>query len=89
MASHRSAAKRARQTIKRTERNTGRLTRVRTLIKAFRTALTGTDKTIVESTFLAATRELRKAASAGILHRNNASRRVARLAAAHQAVASK
>ena len=83
MANHKSSQKRARQTITRTARNTMRLSRVRTAVRSFRRAVqNSTDREALEAAFLHASRELRKAASAGVLHSNNASRRVSRLAAA-------
>lgn len=83
MANHRSAQKRARQTLKRTARNTARLSRVKTALRSFRRAAQDTNREALDAAFLLATRELRKAASAGVLHKRNASRRVSRLAAAH------
>lgn len=89
MASHKSAAKRARQTVLRTARNTSHLSRVKTAVKRFRDALTGSDSDATKAAFSNATRELRKAATKGVLHANTASRRVSRLAAAHNAAAQK
>lgn len=83
MASHKSAEKRARQTITRTARNTARLSRVKSAVRIFRNAATGSDKEALAAAFLAATKELRKAASKGVIHKNAASRRVSRLTAAH------
>lgn len=83
MANHKSSQKRARQTIVRTGRNTMRLSRVRTAVRSFRRAAqNNNDPQALEAAFAHATRELRKAASAGVLHGNTASRRVSRLAAA-------
>ena len=89
MATHKSAEKRARQTIKRTERNTGIKSRVKSAVRLFREALASGDKTKISAAFNDATRSLRKAASKGILHKRTASRRVSRLAHAQDAVASK
>jgi small subunit ribosomal protein S20 len=54
--------------------------RLRTLVKRVRTALAKKDATAAEAELKIATRELDKAVSKGVLHRNNASRRIARLA---------
>lgn len=83
MATHKSAEKRARQTITRTERNTGLRTRVKGAVKLFRDALAGGDKAAADTALAAATRELRKAGTKGVLHHCTVSRRVGRLAAAH------
>lgn len=85
MASHKSAAKRARQTVQRTLRNTANLSRVKTAVKRFRSALTGDDSAAVTKAFQTASRELRKAASKGVMHSRTVSRRVGRLALAHNA----
>ena len=79
MATHKSAEKRARQTVGRTARNTAVKSSVKTAIKIFRTALTGDDKVTTQAALLAATRALRKAASRGVFPKTTASRRVSRL----------
>lgn len=89
MASHKSAAKRARQTVQRTIRNTSTLSRVKTAIKRFRDAVTGGDTANVTPAFQTASRELRKAATKGVMHASTASRRVSRLALAHNAATKK
>ena len=80
MANHKSAAKRARQTAKRTERNRGIKSKVKTAIRAFREALAQNDEA-AGSKLQAAARELRRAASKGVIAKRNASRRVSRLEA--------
>lgn len=87
MANHRSAMKRARQNVKRQARNASIKSRVRSAIRIFREALQGGDKEAVSSALSNATREVRRAASKGILHRNNASRRVSRMEIAAQKAA--
>ena len=79
MANHKSAAKRARQTIKRTERNHAVKSRVRSSVRAFREALASGEKDLAATTLAAATRELRKAGSKGVYHPRTVSRRVSRL----------
>ena len=86
MASHKSAEKRARQTLTRTARNTARLSRVKSAVRTFRKAAQAgpsTDKDALAAAFLHATQELRRAASKGVIHKNAASRKVSRLTAAH------
>ena len=79
MATHKSAEKRARQSVKRAARNVSRRSKVRGAIRAFRETLTAGDKKKAEKALAEATRELRKAASKGVVHARNASRRVSRM----------
>lgn len=79
MATHKSAEKRARQSVKRAARNLSRRSKVRGGIRAFREAIVTGDKKKAEEALRAATSELRKAASKGVIHARNASRRVSRL----------
>lgn len=80
MANHASALKRNRQTEKRTVRNQALRTRLRHAVRAVRRAVAGRDVTAAESGLRDATRALDKAVTKGLIHRNNASRRIARLA---------
>jgi small subunit ribosomal protein S20 len=89
VANHKSAEKRARQTVRRTERNSALKSKVKSAVKIFREAVSAGDKAKATTAFEAATRELRKAASKGIMHKRTASRRVSRLASAQHAAASK
>ena len=75
MANTKSASKRARQTTKRSLRNRSVLTNLRTLHKRTRSS-EKTDATQVRSLISA----IDKAAKRGIIHRNAANRRKARLA---------
>ena len=87
MANHPSAVKRNRQTQKRTKRNQAIRSNVRSTIKKARTALETGDKAAAESALKLAERTLDKAATKGVLHRKNASRRLARLARQASALA--
>ncbi len=87
MATHRSAEKRARQAKKRALRNQGIDNKVRTVVRGFREALATGDRQKAEEALGVATRELRKAATKGVLHKRNASRRVSRLVLAFNAAA--
>ena len=82
MANHKSAKKRARQSDNRTARNRSVRSRVNNSISAFRAALGSDDKDAAQKSLAAATRHIRKAVSAGVLHSATASRRVSRLARA-------
>ncbi|MCJ7512395.1 MAG: 30S ribosomal protein S20 [Anaerolineales bacterium] len=78
MANLKSAKKRMRQNPKRQMRNKRIRTRARTFVKNAREAIDDNPVTAEAST-AAALRELDKAASRGVIHRNNASRRKSRL----------
>jgi small subunit ribosomal protein S20 len=79
VANHKSALKRIRSSEKKRQRNRVVRSRTRTQIKKARVALDGGDvKNAVEAT-REAIRELDKAVTKGVLHRNNASRRKSRL----------
>ncbi len=83
MAHHKSAKKRTRSNTRKRDRNRAYLSSVRTAVKSFHQAATaGESKDSIEKLFQSAQAMLSKAATKGILHKNNASRRVARLAAA-------
>jgi small subunit ribosomal protein S20 len=74
MANTRSASKRARQTVKRSLRNRSVLTRLRTMEKPVRSEQTPSPEQI-----RAVISAIDKAAKRGIIHRNAATRRKARL----------
>jgi small subunit ribosomal protein S20 len=76
MANHRSASKRIRQRLKETERNKNRVSRIRTFIKKFTTSLGSVE---ASAAFSSAQSEIQKGVSNGVLHRNAASRTIARL----------
>ena len=80
MANHKSAEKRARQTVVRTERNRARKAKIRTLTKKVDAAVTTKDQTAITDTVKAASRVLNRAAGTGTLHKNTVARRVSRLA---------
>jgi small subunit ribosomal protein S20 len=74
MANTRSAAKRARQTTKRSLRNQSAVTRLRTIQKQVRSSTAPSPDQI-----RAVISAIDKAAKRGIIHRNAATRRKARL----------
>lgn len=79
MANHPSAAKRNRQTIKRTEQNKGLRSALRTSVKKARAALSEGSVESAKPLVLAASSFLARAASKGIIHMKNASRTTSRL----------
>jgi small subunit ribosomal protein S20 len=80
VANHKSAQKRARQTLKRTERNRGTRSRVKSAVKSARTALAAGDAGETATALKAAEAVLRRAASKGAIPKKRASRSVSRLA---------
>jgi small subunit ribosomal protein S20 len=80
VANHKSAKKRARQTLKRTERNRHTRSQVKSAIKSARTALSAGDTGETATAVKAAEGVLRRAASKGAIPKKRASRSVSRLA---------
>jgi small subunit ribosomal protein S20 len=79
MANHKSAVKRVRQTIKRTEVNRSNRSRVRTQIKKLRSALAGQDTNLSQELLNPTISTIDKAVNKGILHKNTAARYKSRL----------
>ena len=82
MANTKSAAKRARQTIKRAARNRSVLSALKTQAKQTTGKLTaaGADKAATKETYAELVSALDKAAKRGAIHQNVADRRKSRLA---------
>jgi small subunit ribosomal protein S20 len=86
VANHKSAAKRARQNTKKNLRNKSYLGRVKTMVKKF---LVGAaefkagkkNQAEMNTLLVGAQSALHKAAAKGLIHHNNASRKVSRLQA--------
>jgi small subunit ribosomal protein S20 len=76
---HKSAIKRNRQNAKRQERNRIVRSRVKTEVRKVREAVASNDAAAAEAELRQAVKDLSKAASKGVLHPRNASRRIARL----------
>lgn len=79
MAYHKSAKKRIRQTIRRTEVNGARVSRIRTFVRKVEKALAAGDKSQAEAAFKEAQPELMRGASKGVVHRNTVARKLSRL----------
>lgn len=79
MANHPSAAKRARQALRRRARNRSRISAVRTAIKNVETAVAAKDKEAATAALSTATSLIGRAAGRGVMHKNTAGRRVSRL----------
>jgi small subunit ribosomal protein S20 len=86
VANHKSALKRHRQSVTRAARNQAIRTRLRHLLRAVRTAVTERNAAVASESLASATRALDKAVTKGVVHRNSASRRIARLSHAVHAL---
>lgn len=82
MANHKSALKRHRQSLVARARNRARKTRVKTAIKAVRSAIDANNLVEAREALVMATKVIDKAASKKVFHWRAASRKVSRLAAA-------
>jgi len=87
MAHTASARKRHRQTLKRTERNAARKSRMRTFVKKVEAAVSGGDKQAAAAALRDAQPEMQRAAGKGVIHRNTVARKLSRLAARIKALA--
>ena len=81
MANIKSAKKRARRTVARTEINGARRSRIRTYLKKVETAIAGNDKSAARQALKEAQPEVMRGVTKGLLHRNTAARKISRLAA--------
>jgi len=82
VANHPSALKRHRQSEKRRLRNRSIKTKLKNLVRQVREAVGSNDAEASTKTFATAARALDKAVAKGVLHRNNAARKISRLARA-------
>ncbi len=79
MANHKSALKRARQTVKRTERNRFYKTRIKNITRAIHEAVEAGDSAKAAEALKDANKNFHKYVSKGILKKNTAARKVSRL----------
>ena len=86
MANIKSAKKRILVNRTKAERNKAIKSSVKTAIKKVRVAIEANDKEAAQAARLAATATIDKAATKGVYHKNNASRKVSRLAKAVNAM---
>ncbi len=90
MANHKSAEKRARQNVKRRERNRQSRSRIRSLEKDLREAIDGGKAAEGAAQLPKVEGALRRAAARGLLPKRRASRKISRLAKrVHQATQAK
>ncbi|HEX8485624.1 30S ribosomal protein S20 [Sphingomonas sp.] len=79
MANTPQAKKRIRRNDRRAEVNGNRVGRIRTFIKKVEAALASGDKTAASTALAAVQPELMRGVAKGVLHKNTASRKFARL----------
>ena len=87
MANIKSAKKRILVNETKAARNKAIKSRVKTSIKKVDAAIAAGDKAAAQACLVAATTEIDKAQTKGVYHKNNASRKVSRLAKAVNAMA--
>ena len=87
MANIKSAKKRVLVSKKNYERNKAIKSSVKTAMKKVEAAVAANDKEAAQAALLAATSVIDKAATKGVYHKNNASRKVSRLAKAVNGIA--
>ena len=88
MANTPSSRKATRQIARRTEINRQRKSRVHTFVRKVEEAIASGDQGQALTALRAAEPEIMRAAQNGIVHKNNASRKVSRLAARVKAIAA-
>lgn len=79
MANTKSARKAARQAIRKTEINKSRRTHLRNSMRKVEEAIATGDRTKASDALKAAEPAIMRAAQIGVIHKNNASRKVSRL----------
>lgn len=87
MANIKSAKKRIKVIATKTERNKAIKSEVKTCIKKVEAAVAAKDAAVAKDALLLATKKIEMAASKGVYHKNNAARKVSRLAKAVNSIA--
>ncbi|MHA6720563.1 30S ribosomal protein S20 [Sphingomonas sp. RS6] len=87
MANTPQAKKRIRRNQRRADINGARVGRIRTFVKKVESALAAGDKTAAAAALAAAQPEMARGVAKGVLHKNTASRKFARLTKRLQALA--
>ena len=88
MATHKSAKKRARQTLKRTARNRHIHSGAKSAIRNVRAAVDAKDQEKTDAALKAAESVLRRAASKGVIPKKRVSRQISRLTKSRNQLAS-
>ncbi len=90
MAQHKSAAKRARQAVKKNAVNTNRKSKVRTGEKSLMSAIQKKDSKAIPELLSYYTSQMMKAAQKGVFSKSTAARKISRVSAqVHKAVGTK
>ena len=79
MANTKSARKASRQAVRKTEINKSRRTALRNSVRKVEEAIASGDRNAAASAFKTAEPAIMRAAQLGVIHKNNASRKVSRL----------
>jgi len=79
MANHASTKKRIRKTVRQTETNRNRLSRLRTSLRRVEEAIAGGNKAQAEAAFSEAQPQVMRGAQRKVLKANTASRKISRL----------
>jgi len=88
MANTTQSKKRARQSDARYDVNKARRSRIRTYLRKVEEAIAGGDQAVAAAALRAAQPELARGVSKGVLHKNTVSRKISRLAARVNALAT-
>ncbi len=88
MANTKSAKKAARQTVRRTEMNKARRSRLKTFVRKVEEAIALGNKEAANLALREAQPEIQRSASKGIIHKNTASRKISRLSARIKALSA-
>jgi small subunit ribosomal protein S20 len=88
MANTKSAKKAARQTVRRTEVNKARRSRLKTFVRKVEEAIASGNKEAANLALREAQPEIQRSASKGIIHKNTASRKISRLSARIKAISA-
>ncbi len=89
MANHKSSLKRARQTIKRTERNRFYKTRIKNITRAIKEAVEAGDSIKAAEAFKDANKNFHAYVTKGVLKKNTAARKVSRLSKLVKSISDK
>lgn len=88
MANTPQSKKRARQTLRRTEVNKARRSRIRTYLRKVEEAIASGDANVARDALKAAQPELMRGVTKGVYHKNTASRKISRLSARVKALSA-
>ena len=86
MATHKSALKRMRQSEKSRQRNVRIRSLIKSSVKTLRETIQAREVEKAQGALSAAIREINKARSKGVLHKNTASRKISRLTQEYNAL---